>query len=105
MIARENGAFLAVLRNLAEDIRESLGRWTAARQTPQGEDLAGRQLEALRSALTGMDIAAANRLVTEYSALSLNGRARKTLSDIENHILLFDYDKAVEAIDSFCGRR
>jgi hypothetical protein len=32
--------------------------------------------------------------------LPLNEKARKTLSDIENHILMFDYDKAVEKIDS-----
>jgi CheY-like chemotaxis protein len=100
MIARVNGAFLAALRDLAEDIRKSLGRRAAGRQTPQGEDLTQPQIETLRSALAGMDIAAANRLIIEYSALPLSERARKTLSDIENHVLMFDYDKAAEIIDA-----
>ncbi|MDR1579142.1 MAG: response regulator, partial [Synergistaceae bacterium] len=101
MIARVNGAFLAALNSLSRDIRKSLGRRAAGRQTPRGEDLTQSQIETLRSALAGVDIAAANRLIVEYSALPLNERARKILSDIENHVLMFDYDKAAETIDFF----
>jgi CheY-like chemotaxis protein len=100
-IAMENGAFLESLGDLADNIRKSLERQAAARQSPAGEGLTGRQLEALRRALTGMDIGEANRLIVKYSALPLNERSRKTLSDVENHVLLFDYDKAIEAMGSF----
>ncbi|MDR1510375.1 MAG: transporter substrate-binding domain-containing protein [Synergistaceae bacterium] len=103
MIARENGAFLDALSKLAKGIRKSLDHRAATGQTPQSEDLTQSQIETLRVALTGMDIAAANRLILEYSALPLNERARKILSDIENHVLMFDYDKAAETIDSFAG--
>jgi PAS domain S-box-containing protein len=100
MIAMENGAFLAALRNLADSIIKTLEHLASAKPARQVRDLEPPQLEALRTAITGMDIAAASRLVIEYSALPLNERALKNLSDIENHILLFDYDKAVEIIDS-----
>jgi hypothetical protein len=97
----ENDAFLAALRSLADRIRKSLCQRSKAGQAPRGEDLEEHHLEALRSALAGMDIAATNRLIVKYLELPLNERAKKTLSDIENHILLFDYDKAIEKIDSF----
>jgi hypothetical protein len=58
------------------------------------------QLEALRSALANMDIAAVNRIILEYAALPLSKNARRVLSDIENHVLLFDYDKALETMDA-----
>jgi CheY-like chemotaxis protein len=99
VIAEETGAFLASARKLAGDIRNSLKR-VAASKRQEGEDLTQLQMEALRSALTGMDIAAANRLIFEYTALPLGENAKKILSDIENHVLLFDYDKAIEKIDA-----
>ncbi|MDR1874755.1 MAG: response regulator [Synergistaceae bacterium] len=96
-VARETGAFLSGLCALRDSIQKSLGQ-SLPEPSQDGEDLTEDQMETLRSALTGMDIAAANRLVVEYMALPLNQRARKDLSELENHILLFDYDKAIEKI-------
>ncbi|MDR1021151.1 MAG: response regulator [Synergistaceae bacterium] len=98
-IALETGAFLAFARELTGSIRNSM-KLNGARGRQNGEDLTQSRIEPLRSALECMDISAANRLIVEYSALPLNERARKTLSDIENHVLMFDYDKAVEIMDS-----
>jgi PAS domain S-box-containing protein len=100
VIAEKNGAFLAALRDLADNIRKTLEQRTAAKRTQQSLELDAGRMEALRSAITSMDIAAASRLIIEYSALPLSERAMKALSDIENHVLLFDYDKAVEKIDA-----
>jgi chemotaxis protein histidine kinase CheA len=99
IIARETGAFLASARELTRCIRNALKREDASGRQ-DGEDLTRPQLEALRSALARTDIAAVNRLMQEYAALPLGTNARKVLSDIENHVLLFDYDKATEAMDA-----
>ncbi|MDR2779916.1 MAG: response regulator, partial [Synergistaceae bacterium] len=64
-----NGAFLEALRGLADNIRKSIELRTAASHTTQAEDLTWRQLKSLRAALADMDIAEANRLIVEYSAL------------------------------------
>jgi signal transduction histidine kinase/CheY-like chemotaxis protein/HPt (histidine-containing phosphotransfer) domain-containing protein len=98
VIAEETDAFLSATRALADNIRGALEQKPA--EQADGDDLTELQLATLRSALTDMDIASANRLIAEYMKLQLNGNARRALSDIENHILLFDYDKAIEKIDS-----
>ncbi|MDR1510374.1 MAG: response regulator [Synergistaceae bacterium] len=102
VIAEETGAFLVSAHELVYNIRNSLKRADASRRR-EGGDLTQAQMEALRSALTSMDIAAANRLILEYAALPLSGKARKTLSDIENSVLMFDYEKAIEIIDGLEG--
>jgi HPt (histidine-containing phosphotransfer) domain-containing protein len=99
VIARETDAFLASARGLIRGIRNALKREDAS-ERQDGEDLTRPQLEALREALACMDIAAVNRLILEYADLPLGNNARKALSDIENHVLLFDYDKAIEAMDA-----
>ncbi|MDR3163997.1 MAG: response regulator [Synergistaceae bacterium] len=99
VIAGETGAFIASARMLICNIRDSLERSNASRR--QGsDDLTRPQMEALRSALAAMDIAAANRLILEYSNLPLGKNSREILSEIENHVLMFDYDKAIEKIDA-----
>jgi hypothetical protein len=99
VIAKETGTFLAALRDLADNIQKSQGQRLA--ESAEGEDLTKLQMETLRSALVSMDIAAVNRLIVEYTTLPLNEKARKNLSVIENHILMFDYDEAVEKIYNF----
>jgi seryl-tRNA(Sec) selenium transferase len=98
VIAKETGTFLAALRDLADNIQKSQGQRFA--ESEEEGNLTKLQMETLRSALISMDITAVNRLTVEYMTLALNEKARKTLSDIENHILMFDYDKAIEAIDA-----
>jgi HPt (histidine-containing phosphotransfer) domain-containing protein len=99
LIARETDAFLASAYGLTRGIRNALKREDASGRQ-DGEDLTRPQLEALREALARTDIAAVNRLILEYAALPLSKNAKRALSDIENHILLFDYDKAIEAMDA-----
>jgi CheY-like chemotaxis protein len=99
VIAEETGAFLASARELADNIRNSLKRANASRKQ-EGEDLTQLQMETLRSALADMDIVTTNKLILEYASLPLSDDARKILTNIENHILLFDYDKAIEKIDA-----
>jgi HPt (histidine-containing phosphotransfer) domain-containing protein len=99
VVSEETGAFLAALRVLTDNIQKLLGRRLTEAGPQNGEDLTKAQMETLRSALDGTDITTANRLIVEYMALPLNGKAMHDLSDIENHILMFDYDKAIEKID------
>jgi CheY-like chemotaxis protein/HPt (histidine-containing phosphotransfer) domain-containing protein len=99
IIAMETGAFLASAHGLTCGIRNALKREVASGRQ-DGEDLTRPQLEALRSALACTDIAAVNRLILEYADLPLSKNARKALSNIENHVLLFDYDKAIETMDA-----
>jgi HPt (histidine-containing phosphotransfer) domain-containing protein len=62
-------------------------------------DYEALNLDALKEALLAMDTGAVNGRLQSYAPLELNGAAKAFLGEIERHILLFDYDKAVAKID------
>jgi signal transduction histidine kinase len=60
-------------------------------------------LDKLRTALTNMDIEAVNRMLRNYLSIALDSKTKEMITKIEEHILLFEYDQAVEKINSLVG--
>jgi CheY-like chemotaxis protein len=98
-IRRNTDALLAILADILQGIRQALEQNMADADAQGGADLTQPQLKKLRSALTSMDITTVNQLIVEYSAAPLAARAKMDLSEIEHHILMFEYEKAIDRID------
>lgn len=82
---------------LAGNIRNAAARReNADRREP--DDYSALNLEALQTALETMDIAVVNSMLREYAGLSLDGETRSKIAEVEQHILMFEYDKAIEKI-------
>ncbi|GHU84389.1 hypothetical protein FACS189473_1620 [Spirochaetia bacterium] len=85
-------------------LREAIG--AAIEEAPGGEgntgtaDFAALDLPALKAALKSMDSGSVNRHLQEYAAMPLSAGLRKLVNELEQDILLFDYDKAIEEIDT-----
>jgi CheY-like chemotaxis protein len=62
-------------------------------------DVSSLKLDALRTALTNLDIKTVNEMLIGYAAMPLDSATKKAVSDIEQHILMFEYESAVERID------
>jgi hypothetical protein len=65
----------------------------------------GLALDALRPkklkrALLDMDIQAVNALLAEYAAMPLGAKEKEWIFKLEEHILMFEYDAAIAAIDA-----
>jgi HPt (histidine-containing phosphotransfer) domain-containing protein len=98
-IASKTEGFIAAMISLAQRISEYIESRMPDQNPQEGGSLTKAQVETLRHALAETDVVAVSRLIYEYGELPLAKKARKDLSDIENHVMLFDYDKAVEKID------
>jgi CheY-like chemotaxis protein len=57
------------------------------------------RMEILKTALEEMDIEAVNRMLLNFSSLSLDDRTKAVVAEIEQHILMFEYDEAIEKIN------
>jgi signal transduction histidine kinase/CheY-like chemotaxis protein len=100
---------LAAIKNktpdLAEDvqalimnIKSAAGRYES-KGSRNPENISILKLDKLKTALTEMDIEAVNRMLVTFAGLSLDGKTKELVSEIEQHILMFDYEKAIEKID------
>jgi CheY-like chemotaxis protein len=98
-ISHKTGEFLSELRSLTDNIQAILEQDTGEKKSSDSMGLTSLQLEILKEALLNMDIATVNKLITEYTSRSPNKKNRDFIADIEQNILLFEYDKAVEKID------
>ncbi|MDR2528207.1 MAG: response regulator [Synergistaceae bacterium] len=100
-IITKTDGLLSALRELTENIRSALEQ----RASPQEkmETLSAEQLTTLKVALIAMDIQTVNNLLMEYSARPLEKETKKLISEIEHHILLFEYDKAIDHIQRGTG--
>jgi signal transduction histidine kinase/CheY-like chemotaxis protein len=84
---------------LADDIRNATARRERA-DVRERSDYSALNLEALQTALETMDIAVVNSILREYAGLSLDGETRSKIAEVEQHILMFEYDKAIEKIQN-----
>jgi signal transduction histidine kinase/DNA-binding response OmpR family regulator/HPt (histidine-containing phosphotransfer) domain-containing protein len=100
-VKAQSGAFLAALGELVSDIRAALDKWTDTAAPAEPAGTFARKLEALRAALSDMDIQAVNALLAEYTETPLDAETRETVVNIEQHILMFEYDEAIKVIDAF----
>ena len=57
------------------------------------------KLLELKKALSDMDIKAVNRILLDYAELPMDSDTREIISEVEQLILMFEYDKAIEKID------
>jgi HPt (histidine-containing phosphotransfer) domain-containing protein len=97
-IEKQTPELLMKLHRLIDDIQAALRQ----QHMDEGEaydDLAVLHLESLKSALLDMDVQSVNLLLMEYAALPLAEGMKKHISDIEQYILMFEYDLAIEYIN------
>jgi signal transduction histidine kinase/CheY-like chemotaxis protein/HPt (histidine-containing phosphotransfer) domain-containing protein len=102
MIQEKTGVFLEKLQILRDSIAETLDL-----SDKNGEDAGGKEtafsaldLEGLREALAGMETGLVNKKLAEYGEAVLQKQVRDCIDGIEQDVLLFEYDKAIEKIDA-----
>ncbi|MFP3041570.1 response regulator [Treponema primitia] len=89
--------FLDHLEGLVSRITASLKE----ESSPTGGTVpADLELGVLREALITMDTACVNSQLQKYAEMSLDDKTKQFITEIENCVLLFEYEKAVELIDS-----
>jgi hypothetical protein len=90
---------LLELNKLEKDIGAALS--TIAEDSPKNQplDISMLRLESLKEALIHMDGKTINALMRKYSDLPPDSAGRERLEAIEECILLFEYEKAIEIID------
>jgi CheY-like chemotaxis protein len=75
----------------------------AARQTetePQKEtDLSPLHLDLLKNAIIAMDIDSVNKILVDYLSIPMNSDVKAKVDLVEQYILMFEYDKALEVIN------
>jgi CheY-like chemotaxis protein len=83
---------------LIENIRTAL---TEAELPGSAEtmDTSALKLEVLKNALQKMDIETVNKMLLEYANLSLNAQTKDMISELEDCILMFEYENAIKKIE------
>jgi CheY-like chemotaxis protein len=75
----------------------------AARQTDsepsQETNLAPLRLDTLKEAIIALEIDSVNKMLVEYLSMSMSASVKAQVNTIEQHILMFEYDKAAKVID------
>jgi signal transduction histidine kinase/CheY-like chemotaxis protein len=75
----------------------------AVRQTEQevrgATDLSLLHLDTLKKAIIALDIDSVNKALLEYLSISMDSETKAKIDEIEQHVLMFEYDKAIEVID------
>jgi hypothetical protein len=102
-VAAETGPFLAGLAALTENINNALKALAGRRGGASGSGrngLAAVPFHDLKKALLDMDTETVSRIMAACAGLPLDGDARRLIGEIREHILLFEYDRAVEKIDT-----
>jgi HPt (histidine-containing phosphotransfer) domain-containing protein len=56
------------------------------------------RMEILKTALEEMDMEAVNRMLLTFTGLSLDDQTKAVVAEIEQHILMFEYEEAIEKI-------
>jgi hypothetical protein len=102
MIREKTGIFLEKLQILRDSIADTLN--FSDKEEGEIEDAGAAfstlDLEGLREALVNMDTELVNRKLTEYGEVVLQKQVRNYIGGIEQDVLLFEYDKAIEKIDA-----
>jgi signal transduction histidine kinase len=98
VLKQKTAELLENLRTLTGNIKDAAALREAG-DSRKRADLSALNLEALKAALAEMDVEAVNRILLEYSGLSLDGGVRAKIAELEEHILMFEYDKAIEKIN------
>jgi signal transduction histidine kinase/DNA-binding NarL/FixJ family response regulator/HPt (histidine-containing phosphotransfer) domain-containing protein len=97
-VSAKTGEFLSDLRAVSRDIQAALAHISPT--CPERKDFIALRPEVLKDALRDMDIQAVNALLAEYAEMPLDAETKDSVAAIERHILMFEYDEAIEAIDA-----
>jgi two-component system, sensor histidine kinase and response regulator len=84
---------------LIGNVKSELEKYEAARAYSEDEEIPELRLEILKTALEEMDVEAINRMLVTFAGLSLDSKTKSMISEVEEHILMFEYDKAIAKID------
>jgi signal transduction histidine kinase/CheY-like chemotaxis protein/HPt (histidine-containing phosphotransfer) domain-containing protein len=98
VIDEKTGDLLKSLSVMVANINTALNSDGGDSEAP-GAARPDLQLAVLKSALMGMDIATVNEMLIKYVSMKLDQETKDMISEIEQHILMFEYDKAIEKID------
>jgi CheY-like chemotaxis protein len=97
-IAGETGAFLSALHVLTDRIAAVLGE-SAAGDTEGTASISAAQAGELKEAILEMDTEKVNKLLTEYLSLPLEKAVKELVKEIEQDVLLFEYESAVAKLE------
>jgi signal transduction histidine kinase/CheY-like chemotaxis protein/HPt (histidine-containing phosphotransfer) domain-containing protein len=90
--------FLALLNTLTRDIAEAIRSYFP--NDGNHGNISLRWLQKLKLSLADMDVQSINALMLEYLDRSVAVMENEDFMDIERHILLFEYEKAIVKIDA-----
>jgi CheY-like chemotaxis protein len=97
-IADKTSGFLEQLQVTIESISAVLDQYSGERT--EGADLSTLKLNTLKEALIAFDIESVNQFIKDCMNAPMNAKTREFLRAIEQYILLFEYEKAIECIDA-----
>jgi CheY-like chemotaxis protein/HPt (histidine-containing phosphotransfer) domain-containing protein len=100
LIKKKTEPFLLELQKLTENIAAALAQYDAEQESTETVAPSLLGLDALKEALIRMNIEVVDNLMEEYKVLSLDSKTRDFISEIEQYILLFEYEKATARIDT-----
>jgi len=72
-----------------------------SKENLEDTEISALRLETLKTALEEMDIEAVNRILLVFTGLSLDKETKEKISEIEQLVLMFEYEKAIEKINEF----
>ena len=98
IISEKNAMFFENTRTLIYNIKTALAMYEADRNV-KSIGIADLNLLELKKALSDMDIKAVNTILLGYTSLPLQGKLKETISDVEQLILMFEYEAAINKID------
>ncbi|MDR0719378.1 MAG: response regulator [Treponema sp.] len=102
MIREKTGIFLEKLQILRDSIADTLDFSDKKEEASENAETAFSTLDlaGLREALANMDTGLVNRKLAEYGEAVLPREVRDCIGGIEQDVLLFEYEKAIEKIDA-----
>ena len=102
-IDHRNSAFLDALGTLLQNIKTALSSYDVKEDDvddSQRDEKIKTELGNLKSAIDIFDIVTVNNTVDDLLKLARREEEKKNIRDISQHILLFEYDKALAIIES-----
>ena len=96
-IKEKTAELLENAKTLIGNIRSALEKHSAG-DSRETVDISELRLDSLKKALAEMDIEAVNKMLLDYAGLSLDSKTKGMIAEVEQHILMFEYDKAIDKI-------
>jgi HPt (histidine-containing phosphotransfer) domain-containing protein len=101
VIAEKMPGFQNALRHLTAAIQSALKRHreNGGARASDDQNIVPVRWAELKSALSSMDIHAVNTLLMEFAELPMTSGAKLKFSEVEQDILMFEYDAAIQKIE------